>query len=189
VSGVTYAWNDVLIRRIITTMATMSFFVLPFLGLMPVIAADNLGMDVRSLAYGLLYAAFGTGAALGAVSIGTFLVGKSKARLVRVGFLVFAALLAAFGLCRVPALAYAIVPLMGFAYFGTVTSMSTILQQHLDDRIRGRIMALWIMAFGGTVPLGTLAAGPIADHASITAVVVGGAVVAAALACYADFGR
>lgn len=185
-SGFSYAWHDLLIRRLITTLAAMSFFVLPFLGLMPVIAAENLHMDVRSLAYGLLYAAFGTGAALGAVSIGTFLVGHSKARVVRVGFATFALLLAAFGLCRSAPLAYAIVPALGFAYFATVTSMSTILQQHLDDRVRGRVMALWIMAFGGTVPLGTLAAGPLADHTSITAVVVGGAVICALLAWYAD---
>lgn len=185
-SGFSYAWHDRLIRRLISTLAAMSFFVLPFLGLMPVLAADNLHMDVRSLGYGLLYAAFGTGAALGAVSIGTFLIGHSKARVVRVGFLAFAVLLAAFGLCRTAALAYAIVPLLGFAYFATVTSMSTILQQHLDDRVRGRVMALWIMAFGGTVPLGTLAAGPLADATSITTVVVGGAVVCALLAWYAD---
>jgi MFS family permease len=186
-SGFSYAWNDRLIRRIISTMSVMSFFVLPFLGLMPVIAAENLDMDVRSLAYGLLYAAFGTGAALGAVSIGTLFVGYSKPRVVRIGFAAFAVLLAAFGLCRVDALAYVVVPALGFAYFATVTSMSTILQQHLDDRVRGRVMALWIMAFGGTVPLGTLAAGPLADHTSITTVVVGGAAVCALLAWYADF--
>jgi MFS family permease len=186
VSGFSIAWHDRLIRRIISTLGAMSFFSLPFIGLMPVLAADNLGMDVRSLAYGLLYAAFGAGAALGAVSIGTFLVGHSKARVVRRGFVVFAALLAAFGLCRTAALAYPIVFTLGMAYFATVTSMSTILQQHLDDRIRGRVMALWIMSFGGTVPLGTLAAGPLADHTSITTVVVVGAVVAFLLAWYAD---
>ncbi len=185
-SGFSIAWHDPLIRRILTTMTTMSFFVLPFIGLMPVIAAENLNMDVRSVPYGLLYAAFGTGAAVGAVSIGTFLAGHSKARIVRIGFLVFAALLAAFGLVRVDALAYAVVFALGFAYFATVTSMSTVLQSHLDDRIRGRVMALWIMAFGGTVPFGTLAAGPVADATSITAVVVGGAVFAVGLAWYAD---
>ncbi|MBA3654320.1 MAG: MFS transporter [Actinobacteria bacterium] len=185
-SGFAIAWRDRLIRRILVTMATMSFFVLPFIGLMPVIAADNLSMEVRSLSYGLLYAAFGTGAALGAMSIGTFLAGHSKPRIVRVGFAVFAALLAAFALSRAAALAYMVVAALGFAYFATVTSMSTVLQQHLDDRVRGRVMALWIMAFGGTVPLGTLAAGPLVDRTSITAVMLGGAAVALALAWYAD---
>jgi predicted MFS family arabinose efflux permease len=83
-------------------------------------------------------------------------------------------------------IAYPVAVALGFAYFAVVTSLSTVLQQHLDDRVRGRVMALWIMGFGGTVPLGTLAAGPVADHTSITAVVLAGAVVAALLAWYAD---
>jgi hypothetical protein len=47
-------------------------------------------------------------------------------------------------------------------------------------------MALWIMAFGGTVPVGVLAAGAVATHTTITAVVLFGAVVALGLAWYAD---
>ena len=77
--------------------------------------------------------------------------------------------------------------LLDSAYFSVVTSLSTILQQHLEDHVRGRIMALWIMGFGGTVPIGTLAAGPIADHTSITVVVLLGAAAALLLAWYAEF--
>jgi hypothetical protein len=51
------------------------------------------------------------------------------------------------------------------------------------------VIALWIMGFGGTVPLGVLVAGPIANATSITAVMLIGAVVAVALACYADLRR
>ncbi|MEY2475657.1 MAG: hypothetical protein QOG87_972 [Actinomycetota bacterium] len=185
-SGFRIAWHDALIRRALTVIATMSFFCLTFIGLMPVLAADNLGMEVRSLSYGLLYAGFGSGAALGAVSIGTVLAHRSKARIVRGGLLAFAVLLTVFGLVRTPALAYPVAIALGFAYFSVVTSLSTILQQHLEDHVRGRVMALWIMGFGGTVPIGTLAAGPVADHTSITVVVMIGAAVALLLAWYGD---
>jgi hypothetical protein len=47
-------------------------------------------------------------------------------------------------------------------------------------------MALWTMAFGGTVPIGVLAAGPVADATSITTVVLIGAAVALGLAVYGD---
>jgi sugar phosphate permease len=67
-----------------------------------------------------------------------------------------------------------------------VTSLSTVLQENLADHLRGRVMALWIMAFGGTVPIGVLAAGAVATHTSITAVVLFGAAVALVLAWYAD---
>ena len=186
VAGFRVAQVDPLIRRVLFTMATFSFFSLTFIGLMSVVAAHNLGMRPRSLAYGLLYAGFGLGAALGAVSIGTFLVGRSKPRIVRVGLSAFAVLLAAFAVERVPELAYPTVIVLGYAYFAAVTSLSTVLQEHLDDRVRGRVMALWIMAFGGMVPLGTLAAGPVATHTSITLVMLVGAGVAAVLAWYCD---
>jgi len=37
----------------------------------------------------------------------------------------------------------------------------TVMQSHLEPEIRGCIMALWFMAFGGTVPLGNLLFGPL----------------------------
>jgi len=188
-AGFRIAKRDPLIRRILTTMATMSFFSLAFVGLMPALAAENFHMRPRSLAYGLLYASFGAGAAFGAVSIGTLLVGHSKPRIVRLGFVAFAALLALFAVARAPAAAYPIAIVLGFAYFAVVTSLSTVLQEHLADHVRGRVMALWIMAFGGTVPIGVLAAGAVASHTSITAVVLFGAAVALLLAWYSDLER
>ena len=185
-SGFVVARRDRLVRRILITMATFSFFSLTFIGLMPVLADDNLGIDPKSLAYGLLYACFGLGAAAGAVSIGTVLAHRSKPRIVQIGLGAFAVLLAGFGLVRAPVLAYPIALVLGFAYFAAVTSMSTVLQEHLEDRVRGRVMALWIVSFGGTVPLGTLALSPVASRTSVTVVALIGAVVAAGLAWYAD---
>ena len=47
-------------------------------------------------------------------------------------------------------------------------------------------MALWIMGFGGTVPIGNLIAGPLIEATSVTTVVLAGAVIALGLAVYAD---
>jgi predicted MFS family arabinose efflux permease len=103
-----------------------------------------------------------------------------------VGFLAFAVFLAAFALVRSPLPAYIAVLLVGLAYFAVITSLSTVLQQRLDDGNRGRVMALWIMGFGGTVPLGNLLAGPVIEASSITVVVLIGAAIAVMLAWYAD---
>ncbi len=46
-------------------------------------------------------------------------------------------------------------------------------------------MALWIMGFGGMVPVGSLAAGPLIDATSITLVLMVGAAVAVGLSFYA----
>ncbi|MEI8336951.1 MAG: hypothetical protein WCG37_08785, partial [Actinomycetes bacterium] len=74
----------------------------------------------------------------------------------------------------------------GFAYFAVITALSTVLQSHLENAVRGRVMALWIMAFGGTVPIGVLFGGWIEHLIGITAVMLYGAVVALCLAYYSD---
>ena len=157
-------WSE----RILVTLPIFSFFCLPFIGLFPAIAASDLDLDTDTFAYGALYASFGVGAAIGALSIGTVLAGTDKAKLARVGLAGFAVAVFVFGLLRSPAIAYGVVLVLGAVYFGTVTAMMTVLQETLADEVRGRVMALWFMAFGGTVPLGALVFGPLLDATSST---------------------
>jgi len=188
-SGFRIARRDPLIGRVLVTLFIFSFFSLTFVGLMPVVAAVNFGIRPKSTEYGLLYAVFGFGAAMGAISVGTVLHHQSKERLVRVGLVAFAVLLVGFALVRHPALAYPAVGILGFAYFVVITALSTVLQSHLDNAIRGRVMALWIMGFGGTVPLGVFVGGWFVHMIGVTWVLLYGAVVALFLAWYADLAR
>lgn len=186
VEGFAVAREDRVVGRCLVTMVLFSFFSLPFVVQMPVLADENFGIPVKSGAYGLLYACFGLGAVIGALSIGTFLAGRDLATIVRLGLGGFALSLATFALLRDPAPAYPMALIVGFCYFATVTSLATVIQQRVDDRVRGRVMALWVMAFGGTVPIGALVAGPIIDATNITVVVLAGAAVAGLLVLYAN---
>jgi MFS family permease len=184
-SGVRIARRDPYIAQLLMTLASFSFFSVTFVGIMPQIAQNSLGIDPKSWQYGALYAVFGTGAALGATSVGTLLAEREKIELLRPGFVVFAALLTVFALLSSPAAAYGVVAVLGAAYFHVITCLSTALQQHLDDDERGRVMALWIMGFGGTVPLGVLAAGPFTDH-NVRSVMLVGVAWALVLAVWSD---
>jgi MFS family permease len=186
ISGFQVARRDRVVGRCLVIIFVYSLLSLPFIGQLPVLADQSLGIDPRSEQYGLLYACFGVGALLGALSIGTVLSERSKERVVRVGLVAFAGFLTAFGLLRSVHAAYPAILLVGLAYFAVITSLSTVLQERLDDSNRGRVMALWIMGFGGTVPIGNLLAGPIIDATSITVVVLAGALIALGLAAYAD---
>ncbi|MDQ3146033.1 MAG: MFS transporter [Actinomycetota bacterium] len=186
VAGFSVARHDPLVRRVLVTLFIFSFLCLPFVGQMPTVASENLGIRPTGLAYGLLYACFGFGALLGALSIGTVLASYSKTTIVRVGLACFAVSLAVFALLRAPAPAYPVVTVLGFCYFAAITSLNTVLQAHLHDAVRGRVMSLWLMGFGGTVPIGLLVAGPLAEATSITVVMLYGVVVAVLLAWYAD---
>jgi MFS family permease len=187
--GFSYARRDKVVGRCLVTIFTFSLLSLPFITQLPTIAGDNLGISPRSVGYGLLYGAFGLGAVVGALSIGTIFARSSMARLTRVGLLAFAAFLAVFALVRHPPPAYPVIFALGAVYFAVITSLSTVLQQDLDDSVRGKVMALWIMGFGGTVPIGGLLGGVISEQLTITAVCLGGAVVAVGLAVYAQLGR
>lgn len=185
VSGFAIARRDRVVRRCLVTMTLFSFFSLPFVTQMPVVAEQNFGIDPDSVAYGLLYACLGIGAVLGSLSIGTVFAKVSKRWIVRWGLLGFAASVSALALLRQAPLAFPTTILVGFAYFAVVTALATLLQEDLDDAVRGRVMALWIMSFGGTVPIGGLVFGPVVEHTSITLVMLIGAGVAALLAVVA----
>jgi MFS family permease len=172
-SGVRIARADPVIKYVLLTLFSFSFFSVTFVGIMPLVAQYNLGIQSQSIAYGLLYATFGFGAALGAFTVGSVLAQRSKVALLRPGFVAFAIALAAFALVRNVPAAFAVVVVLGYMYFLVVTCLSTILQKQLRDEQRGRVMALWIMVFGGTVPLGVLVAGPFAKSYSTEVLLVG----------------
>jgi MFS family permease len=185
-AGITTARADRVVGRCLVTVFVFSLLALAFIGQMPVVAAHNLGIDPKSANYGLLYACFGTGALIGAISIGTVFSRTSKALMVRVCLLCYSVALAVFALLRAALPAYFIVAVVGAFYFAFITALNTSLQTRLGDAVRGRVMALWIMGFGGTVALGNLIVGPVVSAVGITDVLLFGAVVALTLAWYAD---
>jgi MFS family permease len=186
VAGIGVARADRVVGRSLITVFIFSLLALGFLGQMPVVAAHNLGINPNSANYGILYGCFGTGAFLGAISVGTIFTKTSKPLLVRVCLLGYTVALVIFALLRMALPAYFVVMVVGAFYFAFITALNTTMQSRLVESVRGRVMALWIMAFGGTVALGNLILGPIVAAIDITNVLLIGAGVALGLVWYAD---
>ena len=186
VGGFRYVRQDPVVFRAIGTVFMFSMFCMPFVVLYPAMASVDWGVSTKSTLYGLLYATFGLGAVVGALSVGTFLSGHRIENVLRGAFVMFGASLAAYITIRGPALAFPIGFLLGFFYFVVVTSLSTIFQSRLDHSIRGRVSAVWMMCFGGTVPVAGLIAGWIVSHSSVNTVIYFGAAFALFLAWFAD---
>jgi MFS family permease len=70
-------------------------------------------------------------------------------------------------------LAFAV--LVGFCYFSMTTALNTLLQHLADDEKRGRIMSLFVVTWGGVVPIGAILMGTLADVTSAPFVVACGA--------------
>jgi MFS family permease len=169
------------VGRCILTIALFGFFCLMFSTQLPVIAEENIGIAAKSTAYGLLYATFAGGALVGALAIGSVLSGHRLDRMMRMFLAGFAVAVVLLGLVRSPWAAFPVIFLVGLCYFASTTSLSTIMQSRLDDRVRGRVMAVWLMAWGGTLPLGGLVAGVVIEATNPTVPCLIAGVVAIAL--------
>jgi len=187
--GMRTARNRGVLWRTLATMCLFSLICLPYIGLFPSVARLNFGIESTSGTYKALYIVWGFGAFLGALGIGSWLAHHDKRRLTRWGLGGFAVCLATFALISNATLAFPIAALLGFAYFTVATALASIFQQNLANSERGTVMPLWFMAFGGTVPIGTLIAGPIVDHVGARWVMLAGAVFALVLAETFDLRR
>ncbi len=181
VSGFRIARNDPLLRRVLFILWTLSLLSLNFISFMPTHAARSFGIDPKSEPYGVLYAVFGLGAAAGAMSVGSLFARRDKAELIRPGLAFFSIFLLVFAQLRTDWVAYPVAALLGYSYFVTITSLSTVMQSNISEDVRGRVIALWIMGFGGAVGIAAIVWGPVAEW-SVRTLLTGGAVWGAILA-------
>jgi MFS family permease len=114
-------------------------------------------------AAGVLIGAFGAGAVLASV----FPAAHPDTPYARVGALValLGAGMAGFALAPAYGVALAALAAGGFGYLGGQTRATTLLQLGVGDEQRGRIMALWSVAFLGSRPVASLADGALATAA------------------------
>lgn len=182
--GFTVARSDSEIRRILLTVSLFSVACLPFLNQMPAVAESTLGVRTTDLTYSLLFVAIGVGSIVGGVVLGTALVDTDMARLSRRLMYLFAVLVIALAVNRSVPVGIALLVALGFTYFGVITTLITRLQLHLDEAVRGRVMSLWFMGFGGLQPVGAALAGPVIDATAVWVVLVVAAVAAVPLGVY-----
>lgn len=179
--GFTVAFRAPQVGRPLLMMCLFTFFCLPFIGQLPAIADVNLGIDPKSTTYGWLYAMFGLGGLTGAFLIGTVFLRTPSSRIAPVTLAAFSASLAWLTLVRDIGWAFVAIYLVGLFYFSLPTALATAWQEHVDSSIRGRVAALWVLAFGGTIPFANIIAGPLIEVTSLTLVLLFGAAVALAL--------
>ncbi|MGI9623832.1 MAG: MFS transporter [Acidimicrobiales bacterium] len=180
--GFRVAYRAPQVGQPLVIMTTFTFLCLPFIGQLPAIAEVNLGIDAQSTQYGYFYALFGAGALAGAIASSTLFLNIAPSLMLRLSFIGFGVSLLWLALVNEVELAYGAITSVGFFYFMLPVILATAWQEHVDDSVRGRIAALWVLSFGGAVPLANLVAGPIVEATSLEALMIVGAVAAFVLA-------
>jgi len=155
--GVRFVRGDKRVRLLMLLLGAVCLMGMPYTVLMPVFAQSILHGGPRAM--GLLMAASGTGAVLGAVT----LAGRSRIHgLERVAWLGAAAVgltLACFAYSRVFWLSALLMVPVGMSMVAHMTSNNTLVQMLIPDAMRGRVMAFHAMVFTAAMPLGAVIMG------------------------------
>ena len=183
--GFDYAFNFAPIRAVLLLVAVVSLLGVPFSVLLPIYAGLILGGDARTL--GWLISATGAGALTAALYLASRETVRGLSKVITFSALLFSLALLLFSVSRVLWLSIPALVLAGFGMMLQMASSNTFLQTIVPDDKRGRILALYTMAYIGTAPIGSLLLGWVAQRAGAPATIAGGAAIC--LIAAAAFGR
>ncbi len=172
--GFRYVWNHVRVRTIMALFAIVGIFGWSYSVLMPAFAQDILHLG--SQGYGLLLGASGVGALIGALTTATFGTSFSPRTLAFGGVWLFSAMLLIFSFNRNLTIAMLCLAGAGFGMMLFFSTSNTTVQTIVPDEMRGRVMGIWSLIFGGMIPFGSLEAGAVAHYFGTPATLAVGAV-------------
>lgn len=158
--GISYVRADPIVSRTILMVGMIGIFGMNFNVWIPVLASD--AFAAGSSAYGQLFSAMGAGSLLGALSLAFSGRGPNRNRMIGAVIAmgvteVFLGVIAVDGTALLlGALSLAVV---GFASTNAMSTANTLVQTTAPDELRGRVMAVYMTVFAGSIPIGALVAG------------------------------
>ena len=155
--GLRYAKGEPTIVALTILAALTTFLGLPLLTFLPVFARDIFQGDVNRFSHMMAFS--GAGAVCGALVVAWLGRFKHMGRALLITQVAFGALITAFAMSRVLWLSNALLFFSGAALLMTFSMTSSLVQLIVPDNLRGRVMSIYMVAFRGGMPLGSLAAG------------------------------
>jgi len=180
-AGFRYAYGFLPTRSALLLVAAVSVSVQPYQSLAPYFARDVFHAGSETLGY--LIGAGGLGALSGMVHLA--IRTSVRGLLSQMPFSAAAAGIALIVFSHADSLWVAL-PMLYFVGMGamiTAASTNTILQTIVEDRMRARVVSIYMMSFMGMMPLGALFAGMLAESVGPPATLALGGVLALCAAC------
>jgi len=180
--GLRYVVSHSTIRVLIVIATVSTLFGLSFATLLPAWAVAILGGD--STTNGFLQSARGLGALIGALTIASLSRFNFKGRLLTIGSFLLPVSLLIWAAIRWLPLSLVLLVSVGAGSMFVINLANILVQLHVTDELRGRVMGVYTLALFGTMPIGSLFFG---GGAQITSEPITVAFGAAALAVLAVF--
>jgi MFS family permease len=158
--GVTYVRTNTTVLALLALALVPIVLAQPYSALVPVFARDI--FDIGAIGQGVLLAAPGLGAVIGALAVARMNESSGGASLLLLaGVVLFGGGLVVFALSPWLWLALAALMVVGIASTSYLAVNQTLLQTHTEDEYRGRVMSMYLLD-RGMAPLGALLAGGLA---------------------------
>ncbi|MCX7950531.1 MAG: MFS transporter [Clostridiales bacterium] len=160
--GLRYIKTNPKLFYTIISLVIIPTFCMNFNVLIPIYTQDYLNMKEK--AYGLLLSSIGFGALIGAITVAIKGSKQKALQFQLVGSLGLSIFLVIIGLTKSYYTSILILMLLGLFMILFNTTSNSILQYNSPDDMRGRIMSVYSLVFGGLTPIGSLYAGTLAKY-------------------------
>jgi MFS family permease len=154
----------------------------PLLTFLPVFTKDVFGGDVNEYTY--LMAAAGAGAVIGALVVAWLGRFRHMGRTLLIMQFGFGLLIVAFALLRAFWINAVVLFAAGACMVMVFATLSSLVQLNAPNQMRGRVMSIYMVAFRGGMPVGSLVAGWTATLSNAPAVLILNGVILAAVAVW-----
>ena len=163
-SGLRYVRGEPSIVALTVLAFLTTFLALPLLTFLPIFAREIFRGDVKLYAVMMSYS--GAGAVVGALVVAWLGRFKHMGLTLLLIQLAFGALLAAFAFSRIAWLSNLLLFLDGAALLMVFSMTASLVQLIVPDHLRGRVVSIYMVAFRGGMPLGSLWGGYAASLSS-----------------------
>jgi predicted MFS family arabinose efflux permease len=173
-------------REGMVSLVTLAFFVTllsyPLITFLPVMARDV--FHGTSKTFTLFLCLSGAGSVTGALLIAGRAAQAGQATRSLEALLLLGVVISTFGLSHFLPLSTAAIFLAGALLMIVFALNTSLVQSHVADAMRGRVMSVYNVAFRGGMPLGSVICGYLIEKTSAPAIMAGNGVLVVALALY-----
>jgi MFS family permease len=175
--GFKYVAGHQRVRRLFLLFGVVGIFGWSYSILLPAYATDVL--HVSEGGYSALLSANGLGALLGALTVASFGSRLKPRYLIFGGLWVFSAMLVMLAVVRWYPLVLLSLVLGGWGMMLYFATTNTLIQTSISHKMRGRVMGIWGLVFGGMLPVGGLESGFLSQAVGVPWTISVGAVICA----------
>jgi len=162
--GFRYLRSHALLAQTVALLSIMTLGGWSYISQLPAYVDTQLHLHGR--AYGWLLAMTGLGACVAALTVATMGAVLVRVRTLYIGIGIYSAFVVLFGLERDPIGAALFLFLTGFGLILFFSVGNSMIQTHAPNELRGRLMGIWALVFGGGMPFGSFWMGVVAQRTS-----------------------